>query len=70
MIKVYHHVPGKSIVFEKKILPNFRIFSSQIFVQFAEKIFYAICTKKFCPILGYFDLKFLYNLPIDKTRWV
>ena len=37
----------ESQLFLKKILPNFRIFLSQIFVQFAEKIFYAICRKKF-----------------------
>ena len=25
---------------------------------------------RFCPISGYFPLRFLYNLLIDKTRWL
>ena len=37
----------ESQLFLKKILPNFRIFLSQIFVQIAEKIFCANCRKKF-----------------------
>jgi len=70
--------PENQAVFEKKFCLILEYFYpkflcnllKKFFMQFAEKNFCANCTKKILPNFGIFDLKFLYNLPIDKTRWL